>query len=340
VLALAKTEAAVTGVHAPHVRGNMPESPAPVMPIGRSTTSRLLLQQLGFVSPLSPVPQQLDRMALSEKYRRNLGLLDKAPGRSVHKIGLIYVREGQDSQNEILANSVGSPLYADFVSGLGWPVDVAVHRGYLGGLDRSCSTGDRTLYWSNSHTEVVFHEVVRMPTMAVEQDAQQIQKKKHVGNDFVHVIWCEHLRDYNPLTITSQFNEAHIVIYPLHNGMFRVQVFRNPVNPLFGPLQHGMVVNKEVLPTLVRETAINADTAIAVQLNPEPYCRPYLNRQRLLAETDERYKAPEDVGYLANLSSVALGTQIMAPISQVPPQPQPPSQQQPPATEPSPPPPQ
>jgi hypothetical protein len=237
MLTLRKNEGvAAQSVHPPHACSNAPESPA-AMPIdvgARATTSRLLLQQLGFVSPLSPIMPMFDRLLPSEKYKRHVGLLDKAPGRSVHKIGLIYVREGQDSQNEILANSLGSPLYTDFVSGLGWPVDVATHRGYLGGLDKNCTYGNRTLYWADSITEVIFHEVVRMPT--IEGDAQQILKKKHVGNDFVHIIWCEHLRDYNPLTITSQFNEAHIVLYPLHNGLVRVQVFRNPVNSLFGPL--------------------------------------------------------------------------------------------------------
>lgn len=41
-------------------------------------------------------------------------------------------------------------------------------------------------------------------------DDQQILKKRHVGNDMVHVVWSEHTRDYRPGTITSQFNDAHV----------------------------------------------------------------------------------------------------------------------------------
>lgn len=110
----------------------------------------------------------------------------------------------------------------------------------MGGLDKNLSTGESALYWANSTMEVMFHEIVAMPT--IESDPQQIQKvnnnvetcfltvmqKRHVGNDFVHIIWSEHLRDYNPLTITSQFNEAHIIIYPLANGLFRIQTYRLP----------------------------------------------------------------------------------------------------------------
>ena len=51
-------------------------------------------------------------------------------------------------------------------------------------------------------------------------------QKRHVGNDNIHIVWSEHRRDYNPATITSQFNDAHIVIYPLDNGLNRVQVFK------------------------------------------------------------------------------------------------------------------
>jgi hypothetical protein len=54
----------------------------------------------------------------------------------------------------------------------------------------------------------------------------QVAKKRHVGNDFVHIVWSEHKRDYNPDTIVSQFNDAHIVIYPLPSGLFRIQIFK------------------------------------------------------------------------------------------------------------------
>ena len=51
-------------------------------------------------------------------------------------------------------------------------------------------------------------------------------QKRHVGNDNVHVVWSKHKRDYSPTTITSQFNDAHIVVYPLPNGLFRIQIFK------------------------------------------------------------------------------------------------------------------
>jgi len=202
------------------------------------------------------------------------------------KIGVIYVKEGQDDQNVILRNDTKSPLYYEFVRGLGWTIDVAQHRGYLGGLDPKHSTGTHSPYYANSLIEVVFHEVTSMPT--IPNDPQQIHKKRHVGNDIVHIIYSEHMRDYSAETIKTQFNDAHIIVYPLPNGLFRVQIYKKDTVPLFGPLLHGMVVGKKLLPILVRQTAIQANRY--VRYNTEGYTRPYPTRRRNLNEIVQRYK--------------------------------------------------
>jgi len=172
-----------------------------------------------------------------------------------------------------------------FVRGLGWTIDVAAHRGYLGGLDPKLTTGSHTPYYANSLIECIFHEVTAMPTTA---DPQQIHKKRHVGNDIVHIIYSDHNRDYSPETITSQFNDAHIIVYPLPNGLFRIQIYKKENVQLFGPLLHGMAINKKLLPMLVRFTAIQANRY--VRYNTEGYTRPYPTRRRAIAEIVQRYK--------------------------------------------------
>ena len=44
----------------------------------------------------------------------------------------------------------------------------------------------------------------------------------------MHIVWNEHSREYRPNTITSQFNDAHIVVTPLDSGLFRINVHRKP----------------------------------------------------------------------------------------------------------------
>lgn len=186
-------------------------------------------------------------------------------------MGLLFVGDGQEDQREVLRNDskATSPLYREFVGALGWPVDLDKHKGYAGGLYHN-NDGTDALYFGSPLVEVVYHEVVRMPT--AENDPQQLKKKRHVGNDTVHIVWSEHGRDYSPKMITSQFNDAHIIVYPLPNGLFRVQIAKKDKVQPFGPLVHGMAVPKRLLPLLVRQSAMNAYRGI--RSNTEGYEKP------------------------------------------------------------------
>eukprot|EP01119_Soliformovum_irregulare_P012151 TRINITY_DN3142_c0_g1_i1.p2 TRINITY_DN3142_c0_g1~~TRINITY_DN3142_c0_g1_i1.p2 ORF type:complete len:489 (-),score=170.02 TRINITY_DN3142_c0_g1_i1:83-1549(-) len=212
--------------------------PKPVVPQFPEHNGRLLLSHLGVLDPFNDT-EIIENFKNFQLCLRNL---DQQFTREIQKVGLIYVSEGQEDQQDIFRNSKGSANYEEFVSGLGWPVALDSHKGYAGGL-HSGSNGKDTPYFANPLLEVVYHEVVRLPT--VPEDAQQLHKKRHVGNDTVHIVWSEHGRDYNPKTITSQFNDAHIIIYPLSNGLFRIQIARKEKVMLFGPLIHGMTVTKK-----------------------------------------------------------------------------------------------
>lgn len=130
-----------------------------------------------------------------------------------------------------------------------------------------------------------------MPTKS--EDEVQLIKKRHVGNDFVHIIWSEHDRAYRPWTLPSQFNFVHIIIYPLNDLLFRIQIFSKEkcsgtIIPEIGPLQDGMIVDKLSLGPLVRQTAINANKAC--RYNQAGYKKPYLTRRDLVNEIIEKSK--------------------------------------------------
>jgi len=220
------------------------------------------------------------------RFRRALKDLDKISGRQVLKVGCVYVAEGQEDQKAIFRNDAGSFEFNEFLKGLGWNVALNTHPGFLGGLDSYGSTGKTAPYYANSSYEMIFHVSTRIPTL--ESDPQQIQKKRHIGNDIVHIIWSEHKRDYNPSTITSQFNDAHVVIYPLPNGLFRIQIHRKEKLSLFGPLLDEMVINKQMLPFLVRQTTINANRL--VRFNTKGYKRPFSAREDSINEIVKRYQ--------------------------------------------------
>jgi len=222
----------------------------------------------------------------NQRFLRSLKELDQLPGREIIKAGIVYVGLGQEEQNEILKNEAGSELYSEFVRGMGWTVDLKTHNGFIGGLDRiNFSAGKTAPYYSTASLELIFHVSTLMPSN--KNDEKQIEKKKHIGNDFVHVVWSEHKRDYRPTTIVSNFNDFHIVIYPLPNGLFRIQINRKEKILFVGPLLDGMVVNKRILCQLVRQTAIHASRrARALTLVQ----RPFPTRNILIREMIERYK--------------------------------------------------
>lgn len=101
----------------------------------------------------------------SDKFRRSVSQIDKSAEynpptlqklsslltiafihrRELQKIGVIYVKHGQEDQNTILRNDKASrsPMFTEFIHALGWTVPLANHLGYTGGLDRmNCTTGN------------------------------------------------------------------------------------------------------------------------------------------------------------------------------------------------------
>jgi len=256
-----------------------------VTPLSPYHFCRLLLSHFGLLSVCSycRVGESFVLTESSDKLQRILNQLDKSPGREVSKLGLIYVQEGQEIEKEILKNDrkTRSALFTQFVNGLGWPVKLNKHKGYLGGLDEvNLTTGDDSPYYSDHGAELIFHDITSM--ISDPSDDVQLLKKRHVGNDIVQIVWSEHARDYNPNTIVSQFNDAHIVVYPLRNGLFRIQIFKKHKVPMFGPLLDGMVLNSRILSMLVRQSAINANRGVrATQSAFQP---PYSTRRRYLQD--------------------------------------------------------
>uniref|UniRef100_A0A8C2FCY1 Ral GTPase activating protein, alpha subunit 2 (catalytic) n=1 Tax=Cyprinus carpio TaxID=7962 RepID=A0A8C2FCY1_CYPCA len=89
---------------------------------------------------------------------------------------------------------------------------------------------------------------------------------RHLGNDEVHIVWSEHTRDYRRGIIPTDFGDVLIIIYPMKNHMFFVQIMKKPQVPFFGPLFDGAIVTGTLLPSLVRATCINASRAVKSRL--------------------------------------------------------------------------
>uniref|UniRef100_A0A673Y7P5 Ral GTPase activating protein catalytic subunit alpha 1 n=1 Tax=Salmo trutta TaxID=8032 RepID=A0A673Y7P5_SALTR len=231
--------------------------PGPQRPQSAFYYCRLLLNILGMNS--WEKRSNFHLLKKNEKLLRELKNLDSRQCRETHKIAVFYVAEGQEDKHSILCNTRGSQAYEDFVSGLGWEVNLTSHCGFMGGLQRNKSTGLTTPYFATSTVEVMFHVSTRMPP---DSDDSLNKKLRHLGNDEVHIVWSEHSRDYRRGIIPTEFGDVLIIIYPMKNHMYSIQILKKPEVPFFGPLFDGAIVGEKILPTMVRATALNASRAL------------------------------------------------------------------------------
>uniref|UniRef100_A0A673IQK0 Ral GTPase-activating protein subunit alpha-1-like n=1 Tax=Sinocyclocheilus rhinocerous TaxID=307959 RepID=A0A673IQK0_9TELE len=240
-----------------NMRAAVQQEPSPQRPQSAFYYCKLLLNILGMNS--WEKRNSFHLLKKNEKLLRELKNLDSRQCRETHKIAVFYVAEGQEDKHSILSNTAGSQAYEDFVSGLGWEVNLTSHCGFMGGLQRNKSTGLTMPYFTTSTVEVMFHVSTRMPP---DSDDSLTKKLRHLGNDEVHIVWSEHSRDYRRGIIPTEFGDVLIIIYPMKNHMYSIQIIKKPEVPFFGPLFDGAIVDGNILPTVVRATAINASRAL------------------------------------------------------------------------------
>ncbi|KAJ8670226.1 hypothetical protein QAD02_001485 [Eretmocerus hayati] len=217
---------------------------------------RLLFSHLGFSG--WEQRRKLHLLAKNEKLLRELRNLDNQRSRETHKMAVIYVAQGQEDKNSILNNVTASKEYESFIARLAWEIELESHTGFMGGLVPGKASGSTAPYFATSFAEIIFHVATRMPSDSPES---LLQKTRHLGNDEIHIVWSEHWRDYRRDIIPTEFCDVLIVIYPLPNKLYRVQVSRKPEIPFFGLLFDECIVEDSVLPGLVRTTALAASRA-------------------------------------------------------------------------------
>ncbi|KAI8642885.1 hypothetical protein BD408DRAFT_415787 [Parasitella parasitica] len=210
-----------------------------------------------------------------EATARTLATFDRIPVVDFHKIGVLYVGKGQTHELEILANTYGSPDYVRFLNALGTIQRLNGLAGNTGGLDREMDIDGRFAYfWKDDVTEAVFHAATLMPT-DLERDPQCSAKKRHIGNDYVSIVYNDSGMDYAFDTLPSQFNFINIVVSPhsisteavspthaligAENSFFKVEMQRRPDMPDIGPFSEPKLVSSQSLPGFVRQSAIHAN---------------------------------------------------------------------------------
>uniref|UniRef100_A0A8C7XB61 RAP1 GTPase activating protein a n=1 Tax=Oryzias sinensis TaxID=183150 RepID=A0A8C7XB61_9TELE len=154
------------------------------------------------------------------------------------KFGVIYQKFGQTSEEELFGNSKESPAFVEFLEFLGEKIELHNFKGFRGGLDVTHGqTGTESVYCNYRNKEVMFHVSTKLPY--TEGDTQQLQRKRHIGNDIVAIVFQEENTPFVPDMIASNFLHAYIVVQVVNpcsdNVLYKVSVTARDDVPFFGP---------------------------------------------------------------------------------------------------------
>ncbi|XP_038146427.1 rap1 GTPase-activating protein 2a isoform X1 [Cyprinodon tularosa] len=154
------------------------------------------------------------------------------------KFGVIYQKFGQTSEEELFGNNEETPAFKEFLSVLGDTIELQDFKGFRGGLDVSHGqTGSESVYTVFRQREIMFHVSTKLPF--TEGDVQQLQRKRHIGNDIVAAVFQEEPTPFVPDMIASNFLHSYVLVQAENpctdHTTYKVSVTAREDVPPFGP---------------------------------------------------------------------------------------------------------
>uniref|UniRef100_A0A665VZP2 Signal-induced proliferation-associated 1-like protein 1 n=1 Tax=Echeneis naucrates TaxID=173247 RepID=A0A665VZP2_ECHNA len=183
------------------------------------------------------------------------------------KVGVMYCRAGQSTEEEMYNNETAGPALEEFLQLLGEKVRLKGFTKYRAQLDtKTDSTGTHSLYTSYKDYEIMFHVSTLLPY--TPNNKQQLLRKRHIGNDIVTIVFQEPgAHPFTPKAIRSHFQHVFIIVR-VHNPCsdstcYSVAVTRSQDVPSFGPpIPKGVTFPKStVFRDFLLAKVINAENA-------------------------------------------------------------------------------
>ena len=241
-------EEAIPSLKAPGVKG------VPLRDVLDMVAPEVQLSCLRLAVPGSTTEQQLlklDQQALSSHY----------------KVGVLYCKANQSTEEEMYNNEEGGAAFEEFLDVIGQRVRLRGFDKYKAGLDNKMdSTGTHSVYAQYQGCEIMFHVSTLLPF--TPNNRQQLLRKRHIGNDIVTVVFQEPgAVPFTPRHIRSQFQHVFVVVRCVNpctdRTQYQVAVTRSKEVPVFGPpLPKGATFHKcKSFVDLLLAKIINAEHA-------------------------------------------------------------------------------
>lgn len=135
-----------------------------------------------------------------------------------YKFGILYVKDGQKKEEEMFSNRKSSMAFKEFCLMMGDKIELKEWPFFSGGLDtKSDRTGRASIYTQHSGYEIMFHVSTMLPWN--DSDFQQIDRKRHIGNDVVIIVFVdEDVKDsWSPSSIAARFPHIYAIVKPWTN---------------------------------------------------------------------------------------------------------------------------
>ncbi|XP_078381245.1 uncharacterized protein LOC144664014 isoform X2 [Oculina patagonica] len=138
--------------------------------------------------------------------------MDSAFNKQAYKFGVVYMKEDQQTEEELFGNESHSKSFDGFLDLLGQRVRLRGFDKYRAGLDGNNDlTGKYSVFTKFNNNEIMFHVSTLLPFE--ESDSQKLQRKRHIGNDIVCIIFMEATRTkFVPDCIKSNFLHSFIIV--------------------------------------------------------------------------------------------------------------------------------
>lgn len=248
------------------LRGSVLEDAIPSTAKHSSARGLPLKEVLEHVVPELSV--QCLRLAFNTpKVTEQLMKLDEQGLNYQQKVGVMYCKAGQSTEEEMYNNEAAGPAFEEFLQLLGERVRLKGFEKYRAQLDtKTDSTGTHSLYTTYKDYEIMFHVSTMLPY--TPNNKQQLLRKRHIGNDIVTIVFQEPgAQPFSPKNIRSHFQHVFVIVRahnPCTDGVcYSVAVTRSRDVPSFGPpIPTGVTFPKSnVFRDFLLAKVINAENA-------------------------------------------------------------------------------
>jgi len=215
---------------------------------------------------------------------------EKSQVRIQYKIGVLYCADGQTTEREMFGNSAGSEDFEEFISFLGDKILLSRFQGFRGGLSNQYD-GTHSVYSKWGNFEVMFH--VSTLLSHTPTDREFVEKKRHIGNDCVVVLFKEDSSPFNPQIMKSQFTHVYILVQKVTgkdgNTQYKVGVASKEHVPPYEPhIPYPPIFEKgEQFRDFLFTKMINAERASS--LAPDFLFRNIRSRKALLSQMFNKF---------------------------------------------------